>query len=84
MFAFYLPLSPTPPVSSSRPEPIMEEAISSEVDHRRPVAKVTSPAESEDSVQRKREAFINLAREMDEFLEAREQRRGGTARAREA
>ena len=74
------PLSNTVPVSLSRPESITEEAFSSEVDRRRPVAMVVTPQESEDSARRKKEAFINLAQEMDRLAEAQEQeqRRGGT------
>ena len=86
MALLYLPLSPTLSVSVSRPESLTEEAISSEVDQRRPVAKVITPQESEDSARRKKEAFISLAQEMDRLAEAREreQRRGGTTRARDA
>ncbi|XP_076454790.1 uncharacterized protein LOC143289416 isoform X40 [Babylonia areolata] len=70
-------------VSTSRPDSIAEEVFSSEVDHRRPVAKVVTPVESEESAQRKKQAFINLAQEMDLFLEGQEQSRRGDTEERD-
>lgn len=76
------PLLDTVPVSSSRPESIVEEAFSMEVNQRRPMAKVESPTTtvSDEAALRKREAFVSLAEEMERLAEARDpqQSRGGT------
>ncbi|KAL8597428.1 hypothetical protein ACOMHN_050926 [Nucella lapillus] len=70
-------------VSTSQPDSIAEEAFSPEVDPRRPVARVVTPAESEDSTRRKKEAFISLAQEMDHLMEAQDLRRRGDTEERD-
>lgn len=67
-------------MSTSPANSVEEEAISPEVDPRRPVAKAFTPVESEESVQRKKEAFLILAQDLDRLADEREQQlqRGGT------
>ncbi|XP_025111699.1 uncharacterized protein LOC112572817 isoform X40 [Pomacea canaliculata] len=60
-------------VSTSPANSVEEEAISPEVDPRRPVAKAFTPVESEESVQRKKEAFLILAQDLDRLADEREQ-----------
>jgi hypothetical protein len=61
-------------VSTSRPESILEEALSLEVDNRRPVAKVTTLEETEEESRRKKMAFIGLAQDIDRLMDERDER----------
>ena len=62
-----------PAATGSRPESITEEQILAELDLRRPVAKVTSPEEDESISQKKKEAYLDLAAQMDALAQQEEE-----------